>query len=296
MNKTVLVLVSVLLISLAAIPAYALDPVCYPSEGFVITSGTAIELDGNMVMDQDYSQEVCCPDGEVLVTAQEDCCDPGDVIFQAPINLNGGFAGYRDQNDSRDGMISFRKDFAALGQPDNNNDNVVAIKDVAYETGGPIGYYEADEAGGVSVWQYSGMNVHYDVADDETVTISADLFNEKHRHIALGSDLFVTSVSAHTDTGLNLFGNTVSAAHSIGANGEGTVSADLIVLYAEEDGPNLIAEMDHTEHTMAAGLFEFAKSMEVSFDVEPGAIHPFDELSPLCPFNFAQAAEPALPF
>jgi len=296
MNKTAFVLISILFVSLAAMPAHALDPVCYPSEGFVITSGTAIELDGNMIMDQDYSQEVCCPDGEVMVTAQEDCCDPGDMVFQAPINLNGGFAGYVDKNDSRDGMISFRKDFAALGQPDNNNENVVAVKDVAYETGGPIGYYEADEAGGVSVWQYSGINVHYDVGDDESVTISADPFNEKLRHIALGSDMFVTSVSAHTDTGLNLFGNAVSAAYDIGANGEGTVSADLIVLYREEVGPNLIGEMDHTEHTMASGLFDFGKSMEVSFNLEPAAIHPFDELSPICPFNFIQADEPALPF
>jgi hypothetical protein len=46
--------------------------------------------------------------------------------------------------------------------------------------------------------------------------------------------------------------------------------------------------MDHTEHTMASGLFDFGKSMEVSFDAEPAAIHPFDELSPICPFNFAQ--------
>ena len=293
MKKTVFVLVSMLFMSLAGMPAYAIDPVIDPAEGYVITSGTAIETDGNMILDQDYSQEVCNSDGEVIVTVQEDCCDPGDVVFQGPINVNGGFVGYRDQNDARDGMISFRKDFVALGQEDDFNDNVVAVKDVAYETGGPIGYYEADEAGGVSIWQYSGLGIHYDVTNEggveEDVTVSVDPNNEKQRHIALGSDMFVTSVSAHTQTGLNLFGNTVSAAHDIGATGVGTVSADLMVRYMEDEEASTVGIMDYAEHTMAAGLFEFGKSMEVSFDIEPAAIHPFDELSPLCPFNFTQA-------
>jgi len=96
----------------------------------------------------------------VIVTVRDGCCDPGVVVFQGPLNVNGGFVGYRDQNDARDGMISFRKDFAALGQPDDYNENVVAIKDVGYEGSGPISYYEADEAGGVSVWQSSGLGIH----------------------------------------------------------------------------------------------------------------------------------------
>ena len=283
MKKTAFVFVSILVLSLAAMPAFALDPIRYPDEGYVITSATEVEMDGDLSVEEQYSQEVCFPDGEVIVTVTEDCCDVGDIVYQGPININAAFVGYREDSDALDGTVSLRKDFTALGQPDDVSDNVVVNKDLGYIATGPIGHYNADEAGGLDVWQASGVSVSWDLTNNgvEDINVTARPDNQKERHVALGSDMYVTAISAHTDTDLKLFGNSVSASYDIGAIGEGAVGAHLLTRYRELD----MAEMEYTEHTMADGVFNFNKAMDVEFNLEPAAVDPLDTLSPLCPFN-----------
>jgi len=276
------------MVFLAAAPAFSLDPICYPDEGYVITSDTEVEMDGDLSVEELYRQEVCCPDGEVIVTVVEDCCDEGDIVYQGPININAAFVGYREDSDALDGTVSLRKDFTALGQPDNASDNVVVNKDLGYVATGPIGHYDADEAGGVDVWQASGVSVTWDVTNDgvEDINVAAWPDNQKERHVALGSDMYVTSISAHTDTDLKLFGNSVTASYDIGAVGEGAVGAHLLTRYRELD----MAEMEYTEHTMADGVFAFKKNMDVEYGLDPAAVDPLDTLSPLCPFNQSSEA------
>ncbi|MDY6990279.1 MAG: hypothetical protein SWQ30_19735 [Thermodesulfobacteriota bacterium] len=284
MKNIVLVLISILFVSLAATRAVALDPVTYPAEGYVIASGTAIEMEGDLMVDQAYSQEVCSTSGEVIVTVLDDCCDGGDTVFQGPININAGFIGYREESDALDGRVSLRKDFTALGQPDAFSDNVMVNKDIGYVATGPIGRYDAEEAGGLSVWQSSGVAVHWDLVNQggaESINVSAGPDNRKERHVAMGSGIFATSISAHTDTDMNLLGNRITASYDIGAVGEGTVGADLVARYNELD----MANMEHQEHTTADGVFSFNKKMDLFYDLEPESADPFDTLSPLCPFN-----------
>jgi hypothetical protein len=284
MNKSALVLVSILVASLAALPALALDPICFPEEGYVITSNSEVEMEGDLFVEELYSQEVCCPEGQVTVTVMEDCCDEGDIVFQGPIDINAAFVGYREESQAQDGIVSLRKDFTALGQREDTADNVVVNKDVGYMATGPIGHYEAEEAGGLDVWQASGVSVTWDVTNngvDEDIIVTARPDNQKERHVALGSDMYVTAISAHTDTDLNLFGNTITASHDISAVGEGAVGADLLTRYRELD----MAEMEYTQHTRSDGVFTFNKMMDVRFDLEPPAADPFDTLTPLCPFN-----------
>jgi len=288
MKKIAFVWVSLLLMCLAAMPAYALDPICYPDEGYAIISDTEVEMDGDLSVQESYSQEVCCPDGEVIVTVVEDCCDEGDIVYQGPININAAFVGYREDSDALDGTVSLRKDFTALGQPDNASDNVVVNKDLGYIATGPIGHYDADEAGGLDVWQASGVSVSWDVTNNgvEDISVTARPDNQKERHVALGSDMYVTAISAHTDTDLKIFGNSVTASYDIGAVGEGAVGAHLLTRYRELD----MAEMEYTEHTMADGVFNFNKAMDVEYSLEPAAVDPLDTLSPLCPFNRSSQA------
>ncbi|MDY6951707.1 MAG: hypothetical protein SWE60_09350 [Thermodesulfobacteriota bacterium] len=284
MKKRAFILISVLIMSLAATPALALDPVTYPDEGYVIMSATAVELEGDLIVAESYSQEVCSTDGEAIVTVLDDCCDEGDIVFQGPININAGFIGYREESDALDGMVSLRKDFTALGQPHDSSDNVVVNKDVGYVATGPIGRYAAEEAGGLSVWQGNGVAVHWDLVNQggaESIRVTAGPDNRKERHVAMGSGIFATSISAHTDTDFNLLGNRVTASYDIGAVGEGIVGADLITRYNELD----MANMKHEEHTTADGVFAFTKNMDVFYDQEPESVDPFDTLSPLCPFN-----------
>jgi hypothetical protein len=284
MKKTMPFLLSILPVFWAAMPAFGLDPVYYPVEGYAIASATAVEMDGDLMVDESYSQEVGSTAGEVIVTVLDDCCDEGNIVFQGPIDINAGFIGYREESDALDGRVSLRKDFTALGQPDDFSDNVVVNKDIGYVATGPMGQYDAQEAGGLSVWQSSGVAVHWDLVNHggaESINVSAGPDNRKERHVAMGSGIFATSISAHTDTDLNLLGNRVTASHDIGAVGEGTVEADLLARYNELD----MATMEHEEHTTADGVFVFNKNMDVFYDLEPKSMDPFDTLSPLCPFN-----------
>jgi len=288
MKKTAFVFVSIFALFLAAVPAFALDPICYPEEGYVILSDTEVEMDGDLFVVEDYDQEVSCPGGDqVTVTVYEDCpdedCDPGTVVYQGPININAAFVGYREESEALQGTVSLSKDFTALGQPDNASDNVVVNKDVGYIATGPIGHYDAEEAGGIDVWQAGGVSVMWDVTNDgiEDINVTARPDNQKERHVAMGSDMFVTAISAHTDTDLGLFGNAVRASHDISAIGEGAVGANLITRYQELH----MGEMEYTEHTRSDGVFNFNKTMDVRFDLEPAAVDPLDTLSPLCPFN-----------
>ena len=141
--------------------------------------------------------------------------------------------------------------------------------DVGYIATGPIGHYDAEEAGGTDVWQASGLSVTWDVTNDgvEDINVTARPDNQKERHVAMGSDMFVTAVSAHTDTDLKLFGNSVTASHDISAIGEGAVGAHLLTRYRELD----MAEMEYTQHTRSDGVFNFNKTMDVRFNLEPAA-------------------------
>jgi hypothetical protein len=287
MNMTRFVFISTLVVLLAATSAFGLDPVYHPDEGYVITSATAVDMEGDLSVAESYRQDVCSTEGEVIVTYLDDCCDEGMVVFQGPLDTNAGFIGYREESDALYGKISLRKDLTARGRPDGPDDvsdNVVVNKDVGYVATGPIGHYDAEEAGGLSVWQSSGVVVHWDLVNqggDESISVSARPDNKRVRHVAMGSGIFATSISAHTDTDVNLFGNRMSASHDIGAVGEGTVQADLLARYNELD----MATMEHEEHTMAEGVFSFNKNMALFYDLEPEAVDPFDTLSPLCPFN-----------
>ena len=286
MKKIAFVFVSVLIVSLAAAPAFALDPVLYPFEGHAIQSYTDVELEGHLILDQDYLQEVCHPQGEVIATYLDDCCDPGDVVFQGPINVNAGFVRYVDENNAYDGTVSMRKDFAAFGQPRDSGDNVDASKSVGYVSSSPFGVYTADETAGLGVRQSTGVAIHWDLANQvgqEAIALTAFPDNLKERRVAMGSDMSVTFISAHTNTGLNLFGNTVTASYDIDADAIGTVGSGMIARYQEL----YIAEMDFDDYSEADGVFEFRKTMDVDFNLDPPAVHPFDDLAPLCPYNAA---------
>jgi len=286
MKKIAFVFVSVLIVSLAAVPAFALDPICYPDEGYSITSYTDVELRGQLTLDQDFREEVCCTQGEVIVTVLDDCCDPGDVVFQGPLNTNAGFMGYIDENFAYDGTVTMRKDFAAFGQPRDSGDNVDASKSVGYVSDSPFGVYTADEIGGLGVRQSTGVNVHWDVVHPggpEAIDVTVSPDNLRERQVAMGSDMSVTFISAHTNTGLNLFGNRVTASYDIDADAIGTVGSGMIARYQEL----YIAEMDFDDYSEADGVFEFRKTMDVDFNLDPPAVHPFDDLAPLCPYNAA---------
>ena len=50
---------SLAVLTLTALPVSALDPLCPPEEGFVITSDANMEVIGRCELKQDYTHEVC---------------------------------------------------------------------------------------------------------------------------------------------------------------------------------------------------------------------------------------------
>jgi len=286
MRYSVLLLVGALLLVLTA-PVFALDPVDPSHEGYGITSSVSLHVDGDMTHNEDFDHEEC--EGTITITVD------GDDVYSAP--LQHGQIRYTDENSAYDGTTDMEKSLSATTDPDVGHPNLEVSKDVSYVTSGkPTGVYIADEKGEVRL-----LNTSSDIQENvegDNICILAD---ESERDTALGSAINATLVAAHTDTGLNLMGGDVTAAHSIEASGHGMVRADMITLYREHvwhviydggcdeagtDVPGLGgAEMTYKTSAVAEGtISNFSKSMSTRYPVEVTAAQP-GGLPGLCPWS-----------
>ena len=297
MKKIILVLMIMVYVLCFAAISFALDPLTPAVEGYVISHTTEIEVDGDCIMEEHYTEMIC--EGTITVSVE----DPGPgVVYIAP--TNAGEISYHDENRALGGLTNLIKTFSASPHSDTStNDNVETSKLVSYlkDPLSLVGSYTAEETGGVRVFQNNG--IQWNIVNEEQEEYICVLACEKQREIVMGSEMEVTLVSASTKTNLNLYGDRVSGYYDIEASGEGTIGTGVTTLYRENDWrvvydggcdiagrghPGMeegAGQMDYSDFTEASGIISsFKKTMEVKYDVEITTAVPRDFMD-LCPFN-----------
>jgi hypothetical protein len=298
------------LVFMTALPAFAIDPLPVPVEGFGINSATNMEVFGSASHTQKYGHEVYSGDATIEIIGG-DCCQPA-TLYQGTFSplVAGGLA-YEDTNKAVNGLFQLVKDFAAHGQADSSVDNIEASKLVGFTSdGSQASLYRAAERAGLEMFQNTGFS--WAIAHPQEGDVAVCLGSVgSTRQLAMGSSLDVTNVQANTKTSFNMLGLRLGGSYGIDAEGTGTVTAGMIVDQRDNiwsviyDGgcdvtgiPSLpegfggASITQYSQSSEASGTFSFGKDMSVYFDVEP-SVPGVGGLLSLCPWS---APIPQLPF
>lgn len=308
--KKVLLLSLVVSFVLLGAQAFASPPVAPPVEGFIITSFTDIDCDGDVTESENFDwtyfegwgKGVFYPNGYVPAGCVGTGCPEGGVSELG--FTEGAQIAYQQNFKAFDGVTKFVKNFAAYSNPPAGTDNLVVTKDINFTPNDPTKSYAShEEKVGLSVISMgakdsagnpaSGLLTLCPWAADGNGTTGGG-YPPTNEGIAAGSSFKVSEIQGFTSksnvnsTVLPMLAYEVSA-----LQGTGQIAAGFVVELWEgpkgfvwgptesetcpgcfllpDQEPPLASRTSYSEHATADGTWSFTKKVKYQSVMPAGA-------------------------